>query len=341
MRRSRREATPRSNGCDRLVNQCANSGDLGVDSRKRVKMSYETVFKLESAATPPREDIIRLWPDGPARKLEGVGPEVTFRGPVGTAGDATMLRNVSDPTLTVYRPTNGKPNATGIIVCPGGGWRLLAWQHEGIEVAQWLAALGYTAFLLKYRVRGTPAAQADYDAEMSRLAAQIDLTRKGRNAFRAMSEIVPAELFGDARAAAADDGRRAVAIVRERAKEWDVDPAKVGMIGFSAGAFLVVDIAVDPRAEPLAFVAAIYGGETLGRPIPKDAPPLFTCIAQDDMLLYRVVEGLYSDWTDAGRSAELHIYRRGSHGFGMVKQDMPSDHWIDQFRDWLADLALP
>ena len=107
-----------------------------------------------------------------------------------------------------------------------------------------------------------------------------------------------------------------------------------------AGAFLVVDIAVDPRAAPLAFVAAIYGGEALGRPIPKDAPPLFTRIAQNDVLLYRVVEGLYSGWTDAGRSAELHIYRRGNHGFGMAKQGMPSDRWIDQFYDWLADLAF-
>ena len=91
------------------------------------------------------------------------------------------------------------------------------------------------------------------------------LTRKAKTAFRAMGDIVPAESIRDARAAAADDGRRAVAIVRERAKEWDVDPAKVGMIGFSAGAFLVVDVALDPRAAPLAFVAAIYGGETLGQ----------------------------------------------------------------------------
>jgi acetyl esterase/lipase len=189
-------------------------------------------------------------------------------------------------------------------------------------------------------VRGTPAAQADYDAEMTQLFARIDSTRKGKTAFRAMSDIVPAKSFSDARAAAADDGRRAVAIVRERAREWDVDPAKVGMIGFSAGAFLVVDIAVEPRAAPLAFVAAIYGGETLGKPIPKDAPPLFTCIAQNDLLLYRVVEGLYSDWTDAGCSAELHIYRRGNHGFGMAKQGMPSDRWIDQFRDWLVDLSF-
>ncbi len=251
-----------------------------------------------------------------------------------------MLRNVSEPTLTVFRPTNGNPNGIGVIVCPGGGWRILAWEHEGIDVANWLAEQGYTAFLLKYRVRGTPAKQADYDAEMLQMYSQIDLTRKGRTAPRAMSDIVPYESIRAARDAAADDGRRAIALVRGHAKDWDVDPARVGMIGFSAGAFLVVDVAVDPRAAPLAFVAPIYGGETLGRPVPADAPPLFSVIAQDDALLYRLAEGLYADWTDAERSAELHIYRRGNHGFGMVKQGSPSDRWINLFHEWLADQGL-
>jgi acetyl esterase/lipase len=288
--------------------------------------------------TAQPNDVIRLWPDGPPTKLDGVGPEAEYRAPVGVASDAVMLRNVSEPTLTVFAPD--KPNGVGVIVCPGGGWRILAWEHEGLDVAKWLAAHGYTAFLLKYRVRGTPVAQADYDAEMAKLYATIDLTRTAKTAFRAMGDIVPYETFRDARDAAADDGRRAIAIVRERAKQWDVDPAKIGMLGFSAGAFLVADVAVDPRAAPLAFVAPIYGGETLGRPVPADAPPMFTCIAQDDFLLYRVVEGLYSDWTDAGRSAELHIYRRGAHGFGMVKQGFPSDRWIEQFHEWLIDLGF-
>jgi len=295
---------------------------------------------IDRRAASLAQDVIRLWPDGPPTTLEGVGPEVEFRAQDGVAGQTTMLRNVSDPTLTICRPTNGKPNGIGVIVCPGGGWRILAWQHEGSDVAQWLAARGYTAFLLKYRVRGTPASQAEFDAQMARVVGRIDPNRRGKTAFRAMGDIVPVATFADARAAAADDGRRAVAIVRERAHEWGVDPAKVGMLGFSAGAFLVVDVAMDPRGAPLAFVAAIYGGETLGRPVPQDAPPLFTCIAQDDVLLYRVVEGLYADWTDAGRSAELHIYRRGNHGFGMVKQGLPSDRWIDQLGEWLADLGL-
>lgn len=285
-------------------------------------------------------EIVKLWPEGPPSKLEGVGQEVEFRGPVSTAGDALMLRNISEPTLSVYPPTNGKPNGIGIIVVPGGGWRLLAWEHEGTEVVKWLTGLGYTAFLLKYRVRGTPVPQAEYDADVLKLYSQIDLTRTGKRAPRAMSDIVPYETIRAAREAAADDGRRAITIVRERAEEWDIDPAKLGMLGFSAGAFLTVDVALDPRAQPLAFIAPIYGGETLGRPVPADAPPLFTVIAQDDKLLYRLAEGLYSDWTDAERSAEMHIYRRGEHGFGMVKQGKPSDKWIDLFRDWLVDLGF-
>lgn len=76
------------------------------------------------------DEVIRLWPEGPPSMLEGVGPEVSFRGPVGTGGDMAMLRNVSEPTLSVFRPTSGKPNGVGVIVCPGGGWRILAWEHD-------------------------------------------------------------------------------------------------------------------------------------------------------------------------------------------------------------------
>jgi acetyl esterase/lipase len=248
-----------------------------------------------------------------------------------------MLRNVSDPTLTVFRPE--KPNGVGVIVAPGGGWRILAWQHEGIDVARWLAARGYTAFLLKYRVGATPASDADFVAGMQAQEARLAAPVPGRDAPRAMKDIVPAEMIRAPREAAAEDGRRAVAVVRARAKEWDIAADKIGMIGFSAGAFLVADIAVDPRGAPLAFVAPIYGGETQGRDVPADAPPLFTVIAQDDRLLFRVVEGLYAEWSSADRPAELHIFTRGSHGFGMVKQGLPVDRWIDLFGDWLGDLG--
>ena len=284
------------------------------------------------------DEVIRLWPEGPPTKLDVVGPEVEYRAPAGVAADKAMLRNVSEATLSVFRPA--RPNGVGVIVCPGGGWRILAWEHEGIDVARWLTERGYTAFLLKYRVRATAPSQADHNAEMAKLEAQVSQARKGRNAPRSLDEIIPYEAIRPAREVAADDGRRAIAVVRERARQWDVDPNKVGMMGFSAGAFLVVDVAVDPRAAPLAFVAPIYGGETRGRPVPPDAPPLFTVMAQDDVLLYRLAESLYADWTDAERAAEMHIYRRGSHGFGMVQQGSPSDRWINLFHEWLTDQGL-
>jgi acetyl esterase/lipase len=80
--------------------------------------------------------------------------------------------------------------------------------------------------------------------------------------------------------------------------------------------------------------------KTQGRSVPENAPPLFAVVAQDDFVVYRMIESLYSDWTDAGRSAELHIYRRGNHGFGMLKQGTPSDRWINLFHEWLADQGL-
>src|ERR1700685_1324499 len=82
------------------------------------------------------DHVIPLWPEGPPSKLEGIGPEVAFRGPVGTSGDIAMLRNVSKPTISVFKPA--KPNGVGVIVCPGGGWRILTLEHEGIDVAKWL-----------------------------------------------------------------------------------------------------------------------------------------------------------------------------------------------------------
>ena len=114
-------------------------------------------------------------------------------------------------------------------------------------------------------------------------------------------------------------------------------PTRIGLIGFSAGAFLVVDVAMEPQGPPPAFLAPIYGGETRGRPVPADAPPLFTVIAHDDRLLFHMVEGLYLDWSAADRSSELHIFARGAHGFGMVRQGLPCDRWIDLLEAWLAD----
>jgi acetyl esterase/lipase len=102
---------------------------------------------------------------------------------------------------------------------------------------------------------------------------------------------------------------------------------------------LTADVALDPGGAPLAFAAPIYGGEVGPAGVPADAPPMFTAVATDDALLFKVVEQMYLDWSNAGRPAEIHVYRRGGHGFGMARQGMPSDGWTDLLQAWLADLG--
>jgi dienelactone hydrolase len=307
-------------------------------NRENAIMPDDLSDDLKRAQPAAVREEIRLWRESPARTIPGVPPETTFQGLAGVSVATTMLRNVSEPTLTVFAPAPGKaPNGSGVIVCPGGGWSILAWQHEGLDVAEWFAARGYTAFLLKYRLSATPADPEKFVAAMTAQSAMLAQPLKAAEAPRAAADLIRSETLIYAREIAADDGRRALQLVRERAGDWGVEPGRIGLIGFSAGAFLVADVAMDPQGPPPAFLAPIYGGETRGRPVPADAPPLFTVIAHDDRHLLHMVEGLYSDWSMAERSAELHIFARGAHGFGMVKQGLPSDRWIDLLGDWLAD----
>jgi acetyl esterase/lipase len=129
----------------------------------------------------------------------------------------------------------------------------------------------------------------------------------------------------------------AVTYVRQHAAEWSVSPNRVGIIGFSAGGAVTAEVALhyQPEGRP-AFVAPIYGGLTKDAPVPGDAPPLFVAAATDDQLgLARQSVVLYGKWASAHKSAELHLYAKGGHGFGMRKQNVPADHWIDNFADWL------
>jgi len=293
--------------------------------------------RADATADNQIREVIPLWPDGPPGGLRGVGPEIAFRAPAAGGRETTMLRNVSIPTLTVFRPDPVDANGTGVIVLPGGGWRILAWEHEGVDLALWLARRGYTALLLKYRLAATPDDPTEFAAAMAALTPPLDTARPAANAPRAIEDVLRDTATKAARALSAEDGRRALEIAAERAAEWGVQPDRIGMIGFSAGAFVAIDVALAGGGAFPAFVAPIYGGGAAGRLIPPDAPPLFTCVAQDDRMLCRIVEGLYRDWSDADRPSELHVFARGGHGFGMVRRGLPVDRWIDLFGDWLAD----
>ena len=286
-------------------------------------------------------EVVPLWSAPPPRDIEGYpAGEEAWVPPLGVAERKVFLRNVSQPSLTVFRPEPARANGVGVIVCPGGGWQVLAWEHEGLDMVRWLNGRGYTAFLLKYRVSPTAASLDDFLAQQAAIGARHAQKPTSAQSPRAMDDLIGElgrSVLGYARDVAADDGRRALALVRERSAEFGVDPARVGMIGFSAGAFLVADVAVDPQGPQPAFIAPIYGGETRGKSVPSDAPPLFTVVAQDDRLIFHMVEGLYLAWSEADRSAELHVFARGAHGFGLIPQGMPSDRWIDLFDAWLVD----
>ena len=283
-------------------------------------------------------ETIRLWPDGPPTQIDGVPPEVEYPVRAGIAAGTTFVRNVSDPTLKVFAPS-GPTIGIGIIVVPGGGWTINAWSHEGVDVARWLSSLGYTAFLLKYRVQGSVPDQGAFEAQMAAIDAGLAAgLAAGKNPSQ-IADLISTDSYLEARSACADDGRRAIEIVRDQADRFGLRVDALGMIGFSAGAFMAVDIAVDPRAAQLAFIAPIYGGETRGTQVPADAPPLFTVVAQDD-ILSRIVEGLHADWSAAARPSEIHVFARGGHGFGMIEQGAPSDSWPTIFLTWLDDLHL-
>lgn len=232
-----------------------------------------------------------------------------------------VVSNVTKPTLTVYKP-EGAANGTAVVICPGGGFMALSIANEGSEVAKWLNAKGVTAFVLKYRLMRTGE-----DATKEFGALYQDRAKFGE----AIAAIVPLSVA---------DGMAAVAYVKKHAAEFGVSADRVGIIGFSAGATVAAGVGLKYTADSRpAFVAPIYGSASAFRDaaVPADAPPMFLCAATDDSLgLAPGSIGLYERWTKAQKSAELHMYATGGHGFGMRKQGIPTDHWIDRFGDWLG-----
>lgn len=227
----------------------------------------------------------------------------------------TVLRvgNITHPTLTTYLPEAGSSNGTAVIICPGGGFRYLAINSEGTELATWLNSLGVTAFVLKYRVMRTGDADANDPAKMAERRKQV----------------IPMAIA---------DGRQAVRLVRSGAAEWGINPDRIVILGFSAGGYVAAGVALQHDAESRPnYVAPIYPGTPDDVTAPADAPPMFIVQADDDKTVQPINHSihLYQAWKKAGISAELHIYSRGGHGFGMRKHNLPADTWPDRFRDWL------
>lgn len=245
------------------------------------------------------------------------------------------VRNVVTPTLEPFLPDPARATGAAVIVAPGGGFTTLEMDNEGYPVAQWLAERGIAAFVLKYRLMPTPR---DPQAFRDELIARYTPRPAGAAPAAAVTASTDRN---QALANALEDAQAAVRLVRSRAEEWRIDPARVGFVGFSAGAFTTLAVGLDDdRAARPDFIAPIYGSMA-AREIPSDAPPMFVALALDDQLMARDPDfGLIRAYRAANRSVEAHFYASGAHGFGMQRKTPNSALWIDQFYAWMQDRGV-
>lgn len=240
------------------------------------------------------------------------------------ANGSTILMDVSKPTITPFIPA--QPNGTAMIIAPGGAFHILSFDNEGIEVARQLNEMGITAFVLKYRlVHGDPTKPENifFTLLANKNYAKLDSIN---------APVVQLAL---------QDGLTAVQYVRQHAGEYGIDPDKIGFMGFSAGATLTMSVIYSSTDDSRPnFVAPIYAyaDAIIGSAVPTEKTPIFITAASDDNLgLASHSVRIYTKWLDAEQPAELHMYEKGGHGFGMSKQNLPVDSWMERFSDWLCN----
>jgi acetyl esterase/lipase len=209
-------------------------------------------------------------------------------------------------------------------VAPGGGFRTLSMENEGWDVARALAAKGVAAFVLKYRLNQTPADMPSFEQSM-RAMFSGPVRPPRSDAAGAIAGLGPQ--IADARAA--------FDLVRARAKAWRIDPDRIGMVGFSAGAMLTLATELAGQDAKPAFIGIIYGPLSPVT-VPANAPPMFVALAADDPLFGNGGYGLIDSWRTAKRPVEFHLYEQGGHGFGMYPKETTSTGWFDAFVRWIG-----
>ncbi|HEX3799905.1 MAG TPA: alpha/beta hydrolase [Verrucomicrobiae bacterium] len=280
------------------------------------RIIFAGILSLLCLRAAAEERVVRLY-DGPAPGSENW--KQTEQENNSNYWKTRIVFNVANPTLTVFQPAAGKANGTAVVICPGGGFFALSIDREGYDVARWLNEKGVTGFVLKYRL-----VECKTDDPTKEIMTRGPLE----------------EVAAPVVKLAVADGNAAIGYVRKHASEFGINPERIGIIGFSAGGTVAVSVAMNHTAETRPnFVAPIYPAYSMaikGSGVPSDAPPAFIVAASDDPLgLAPQSVQIYQDWIAAEKTAELHLYSKGGHGFGMGVQHLPSDHWIERFNDWL------
>ncbi|QHT65545.1 alpha/beta hydrolase [Rhodocytophaga rosea] len=282
----------------------------------------------KTASKPVASPLIALWPNGAPGEKGNIGEEKDMSKPTDNkvAGrELIRLGNVSNPTITVYRPSKEKDTGAAMVVCPGGGYHILALDLEGTEVCEWLNSIGVTAILLKYRV---PVREG-----LPRYAPPLQ------------------------------DAQRAMGIVRSRAAEWGISPNRIGIMGFSAGAHLSAALSTnyDKRTYPAvdaadqvsckpdftmliypAYLTATDKSEKIAPelPITASTSPTLLIQTQDDGIPVENSVYYYLALKNAGVPVEMHLYPKGGHGYGLRKTDITVTSWPQRAEEWLRAQGL-
>ena len=286
-----------------------------------------TIFAGSVALAEPK--VIDLWPGeipGPLSKADGPEQDRTKPDDRLIAGKRIIkLANVSKPQMHVFLPAADKANGGAVVICPGGGYHILAWDLEGTEVAQWLNELGFAAIVLKYRV------PTGHHGDPGKWQGPVM------------------------------DAQRALSITRSHADDWKLDSQRIGILGFSAGGNAAARTAVsngnrlydaiddaDKNSCAANFAILVYpawladeeGDLKAELAVDKNTPPMFFAHAADDRVSCLSSVALFTELKKNNVPAELHIYATGGHGYGLRPTKMPVTRWPDRAAAWLSNQGL-
>ncbi len=267
---------------------------------------------------------LEVWPGQPPGETGKIGAEKVTPPKADAKKPLTIITNVTRPTLTIFRPAKDKNTGAAVVIAPGGGYNILAWDLEGEEVARWLNSVGVTGIVLKYRVPRRPGTKG-----------------------------APPQALMDA--------QRALSLVRSMAGNWGIDPKRIGMLGFSAGGHLTAWTATnfDKRSyEPVDeidqvscrpdFAVLIYPGYLVRKDdelapdirVSKETPQTFFAHASNDPVSPKNSVVMYLALRKASVPAEMHIYATGGHGFGLRPTADPCSTWPQRCADWMRSRGL-
>lgn len=265
-----------------------------------------------SSLVAAEPEVIHLW--------EGGAPGFEDRRDEPEQAESYWVKNIHNPSLTMFLPDPDKATGAALVVCPGGGHRELVFNAEGAEAAEFFNKIGVAVFALKYRLGREPG--SPYDVMKH----------------------------------AGEDGRRAMRLVRSRASEWGIDPARIGMMGFSAGGEVVSMVTYgettgDPDSADLVervscrpdFQIMIYpGGLGIPDKLPAGVPPAFLLVANDDRGAARNIQRIYEKYRAVRAPLEAHIYMRGGHAFNMGNHSnlVSLRGWPNRVSDWMTDNGI-